>query len=47
VPVQIKAKYVEAGTDRSGGGRYVLRYRWEAGGLFGGRTLRLTGLSRG
>jgi hypothetical protein len=47
LPVQIKAKYVEAGTDRSGGGRYVLRYRWEAGGLFGGRTLRLTGLSRG
>jgi hypothetical protein len=47
VPVQIKAKYVEAGTDRSGGGRYMLRYRWEAGGLFGGRTLRLTGLSRG
>lgn len=47
VPVQIKAKYVEAGTDRTGGGTYVLRYRWEAGGLFGGRTLRLTGLSRG
>jgi hypothetical protein len=47
VPVRIKAKYVEAGTDRSGGGSYVLRYRWEAGGLFGGRTLRLTGLSRG
>lgn len=47
VPVQIKARYVEAGADRSGGGRYVLRYRWESGGLFGGRTLRLTGLSRG
>jgi hypothetical protein len=47
VPVRIRAKYVEAGTDRSGGGSYVLRYRWESGGLFGGRTLRLTGLSRG
>jgi hypothetical protein len=47
VPVQITAKYVEAGMDRAGGGSYVLRYRWEAGGLFGGRTLRLTGLSRG
>ena len=47
VPVQIKAKYVEAGTDRAGAGSYVLRYRWESGGLFGGRTLRLTGLSRG
>ena len=47
LPVRIKAKYVEAGTDRTGGGGYVLRYRWESGGLFGGRTLRLTGLSRG
>jgi hypothetical protein len=47
VPIRIRAKYVEAGTDRSGGGSYVLRYRWESGGLFGGRTLRLTGLSRG
>jgi hypothetical protein len=47
VRVQIKAKYVEAGTDRTGGGGYMLRYRWESGGLFGGRTLRLTGLSRG
>jgi hypothetical protein len=47
VPVQIKARYVEAGTDRSGGGSYLLRYRWESGGLFGGRSLRLTGLSRG
>lgn len=46
VPVRIKAKYVEAGTDRTGGGSYLLRYRWESGGLFGGRTLRLTGLSR-
>jgi hypothetical protein len=47
VPVSIAARYVEAGTDRRGGGRYVLRYRWEGGGLFGGRSLRLTGLSRG
>ena len=47
VPVQIKAKYVEAGADRTGGGSYVLRYRWDSGGLFGGRTLHLVGLSRG
>jgi hypothetical protein len=47
VPVQIKARYVEAGTDRTGGGAYVLRYRWDGGGLFGGRTLHLVGLSRG
>ena len=25
---------------------YVLRYRWEGGGLFGGRSLRLIGLAR-
>jgi hypothetical protein len=47
VPVRIKAKYVEAGAERTGGGNYALRYRWESGGLFGGRTLHLTGLSRG
>ena len=46
IPVRIQARYVEAGADRRGGGNYVLRYRWEGGGLFGGRSLRLTGLSR-
>lgn len=46
VPVRISARYVEAGKDRSGGGSYVLRYRWEGGGLFGGRSLRLVGLAR-
>lgn len=47
VPVRIQARYVEAGTDRKGGGNYVLRYRWDGGGLFGGHSPRLTGLSRG
>jgi len=46
VPVRIDARYVEMGKDRHGGGSYVLRYRWEGGGIFGGRSLRLTGLSR-
>lgn len=46
VPVRISARYVEAGKDRRGGGSYVLRYRWEGGGLFGGRSLRLVGLAR-
>jgi hypothetical protein len=46
VPVRIAARYVEMGRDRRGGGNYVLRYRWEGGGLFGGRSIRLTGLSR-
>ena len=46
VPVRIDARYVEAGADRRGGGNYVLRYKWEGGGLFGGRSLRLVGLGR-
>lgn len=46
VPVRIEARYVESGADRRGGGSYVLRYKWEGGGLFGGRSLRLVGLSR-
>jgi hypothetical protein len=47
VPIRIDARYVEAGADRRGGGSYVLRYKWEGGGLFGGRSLHLVGLSRG
>ena len=46
VSVRIAARYVEMGKDRTGGGTYVLRYRWEGGGLFGGRTLKLTGFGR-
>lgn len=46
VPVRIDARYVEMGKDRRGGGTYVLRYKWEGGGLFGGRSLHLTGFSR-
>jgi hypothetical protein len=46
VPVRIDARYVESGADRRGGGTYVVRYKWEGGGLFGGRSLHLVGLSR-
>ena len=46
VPIRIEARYVEAGKDRRGGGAYTLRYKWEGGGLFGGRSLHLVGLSR-
>lgn len=46
-PVRIAARYVEMGTDRHGGGNYILRYKWVGGGLFGGRSVRLLGLSRG
>ena len=47
VRVQVTARYVELGADRRGGGGYVLRYRWEGGGLLGGRSLRLVGFARG
>lgn len=46
-PIRIDARYVEEGADRRGGGSYVLRYKWQGGGLFGGRSLHLLGLSRG
>ena len=46
VRARIVAKYVEAGADKSATGPYVISYRWEGGGLFGGRSLRLVSLSR-
>ena len=46
LPVRIDARYVELGKDRRGGGTYTLRYKWDGGGLFGGRALRLLGLGR-
>lgn len=46
VPIRIDANYVEAGKERRADGSYRLRYRWEGGGLFGGRSLRLVSLSR-
>jgi len=46
VAAVIAARYVEAGTDRRATGTYTLRYRWDGGGLFGGRSLKLTGFSR-
>lgn len=47
LPVQIDARYVEAGADRRSRATYVLHYRWEGGGLFSGHSLRLVGFSRG
>jgi len=46
VAISIKARYVEMGKDRTATGHYVLRYTIEGGGLLGGRSLRLVGLSR-
>lgn len=43
----LDARYIEAGTERRSTARYRLTYRWVGGGLLGGRSLRLTGLTRG
>jgi len=44
--VRIEARYVEAGADKSASGSYTLIYNWDDGGLLGGRSLRLAGISR-
>ena len=46
VRVRVDARYVEAGADRTATGSYVISYKWEGGGLLGGRSLRMTGFSR-
>ena len=45
--LRVEAAYVEAGSDKTATGSYVITYRWEGGGLFGGRSLKLVSLSRG
>lgn len=47
VRVRVDSKYVEAGADKSATGSYVISYRWEGGGILGGRSLRLVGMTRG
>lgn len=44
--VRVQARYVEAGKDRTSTANYVLNYRWEGGGLFDRRSLRLIGMRR-
>jgi hypothetical protein len=46
IRARIDAHYVEAGKDKRASGTYTLRYVWKGGGLFGGRSLHLVGLSR-
>ena len=46
VRARMDAHYVELGKDRTASGTYTLRYMWKGGGLFGGRSLQLVGLSR-
>lgn len=45
LPLRVDARYVEAGQTRRSVANYALVYRWEEGGLFSGRSLRLVGLS--
>jgi hypothetical protein len=46
VRARIDARYIELGRDRRASSTYTLRYMWKGGGLFGGRSLHLLGLSR-
>ena len=46
LPIKLEVRYVEDGVDRRGGGNYVMRYKWEGGGLFSGRSLRIVGFTR-
>ncbi len=45
--LSIVARYVEAGETRTATQRYRVAFQWKDGGLFGGKSVRLTGLSRG
>lgn len=47
VRAKVGARYVESGQERTASGSYTLRYQWNGGGLFGGRSLHLVSLSRG
>ena len=46
IRVRIASKYVEAGADKTATGSYLIGYRWEGGGLLGGRSLRFVTFSR-
>ena len=43
---RVESAYVEAGADKTATGNYVISYRWEGGGLFSGRSLKLVSFSR-
>lgn len=47
VRVTADSNYFEGGNERQAKRAYVIRYRWEGGGLFDSKELRLTGFSRG
>ena len=45
--VSIQARYIEHGEGRTAKQRYRINYGWVDGGLFSGKSLRITGISRG
>lgn len=45
--VKAAITYVEAGEPRTATQRYRIAFQWKDGGLFGGKSVRLTGFSRG
>lgn len=44
--VAVETHYVEAGQSRTAKQRYRIAFHWTDGGLFGGKSLRLTSISR-
>lgn len=44
--VAVETHYVEAGESHTAKQRYRIAYHWTDGGLFGGKSLRLTSISR-
>lgn len=42
----VTGRYVESGKDRELSRRYAIRYRWEGGGLFEGKRLRIVDFRR-
>ena len=42
----VTARFVEAGQEREAKRRYAIRYRWEGGGLFEGKSLRIVDFRR-
>lgn len=45
--VSIQARYIEHGESRTAKQRYRVNYGWVDGGLFSGKSLRITGIARG
>ncbi|MEO7602306.1 MAG: hypothetical protein ABIS39_03455 [Sphingomicrobium sp.] len=46
VSATVTTRYVEAGQEHSVTRRYAIRYRWDGGGLFGGKSLRIIDFRR-